>query len=110
MGGRAQVADASIGGQRTDVQQNSGGTLETPNYRRLAAALFENLVAGLVEVLGDLVRGGLLLVDNLGHHAGSLRVDGSADVAHREVEELRSYLADLAESGTWPLSPPGRWS
>ena len=40
----------------------------------LGTALFEHLVAGLVEVLGDLVGAGLLLVDNLGHHAVALRV------------------------------------
>jgi hypothetical protein len=28
MGGRAQVAAAAIGRQRTDVQQNTGGTLK----------------------------------------------------------------------------------
>ena len=28
MGGRPQVADAAVGGQRADVQQNSGGTLK----------------------------------------------------------------------------------
>ena len=69
-------------------------TLKAP--RRAAP---KHLVAGLVEVLGDLVGGGLLLVDDLGHHAGPLRVDGSADVAHGQVEELRSHLRHLAEVG-----------
>jgi hypothetical protein len=28
MGGRTEVADAPVGGERGDVQQNSGGTLK----------------------------------------------------------------------------------
>ncbi len=63
----------------------------------------KKLVAGLIEVLGDLVRRGLLLVGQLGHHAGALRVDGPADVAGRHVEELRGNLANLR-----PGRAPGR--
>jgi hypothetical protein len=61
------------------------------------AALIEDLLTGLVEVLGDFVCGGLLLVEELGDDAGALGVDGAADGADVQVEELRSDCADLAE-------------
>src|ERR1035438_5349848 len=61
------------------------------------APLFKNLIAHLVIVLGDLIDSWLLLVHQLCHYAGALRIDGSADCARGHVEELWRYLAHLTE-------------
>src|SRR5665213_2137122 len=54
------------------------GDVAGEEFEGLVATLIENLIAGLVEVLLDLLRGGLLLVEQLGHHACATSIDGSA--------------------------------
>ena len=66
---------------------------------RLASALIKELIAGLVEALGDVIGAGFLFVDNLGDHTGTACVDRSTDVAGSQVEELRGHLSDLAQLG-----------
>ena len=63
------------------------------------AALIEKLIAGLVEVLRDLGVARLLLVHQLGHHAGAHGIDRPTDGTHIHVEELRSHLAHSAKVG-----------
>jgi hypothetical protein len=52
MGGRPQVADAAQGGQGSDVQQNSGGTLKIHNcIIGASGGLFTSFAQGRLEPL-----------------------------------------------------------
>ena len=65
----------------------------------LVLPLVENLLAGTIEVLLNLFRRGLFLINQLGDHTRAARVDRPADVPHRQVEELRRYLEWAAARG-----------
>src|ERR1035437_7800621 len=64
-----------------------------------SAALVENLIPGLVKVLGDLGGGGLLFVHKFNHYASAPSTNGPTQFSGLQIEELRSHLAHLAEVG-----------
>ena len=70
----------------------------------LGAALFDDLVAGLVKVLGDLIGGGFLLVDDFGYHSVASGINGPADGADRKLEQLRGHLGYLTEVGNLSIA------
>ena len=77
----------------------------------LFLALIQDLVARLVEILGDLLRSRRNLVVDLSHDAGELRVDRAADVSgdsSRRVAVQRCPTGQDREPD--PGRRPGRWS
>jgi hypothetical protein len=61
MGGRPQVADSAQGGQGSDVQQNSGGTLKIHNsIIGAAGGLLISVESGRLDRYGKLDSGSAL--------------------------------------------------